>query len=196
MIWKGASGTAAEIQFSLSAGGVMNTSKTWTSGDLKIGLPGTTAIVNATVGNIVNRGGGIYGLQLTAGESASVGKVFVMTNVAGADGNNQAYTDEILDPQTIATSVATQVTTDHGAGSYVETAAPTAAAVAAAVWGYAIEGTYTATHYLRLIASSTVWKLSGLFTNAPKFRDAADTKDRITGTTTSDGRTAVSVDPT
>lgn len=75
-------------------------------------------------------------------------------------------------------------------------AAPTAAAIAAEVWATVLEGAYTATHYMRLIASSTVWKVSGFSTNAPRFRNAADTKDRISGTTTADGRTAVSVDAT
>lgn len=71
-----------------------------------------------------------------------------------------------------------------------------AAGIATSVWDFAVEGSYTARQYMRLIASSTVWKVSGFLTNLPRFRDAADTKNRISGTTTSDGRTVVTVDAT
>lgn len=73
-------------------------------------------------------------------------------------------------------------------------AAPTAAAIATAVWGYTTETGRTAVQSLRGMTAALLGKLSGVSSNTPKFRDAADTKDRISATTTADGRTAVTVD--
>jgi hypothetical protein len=48
----------------------------------------------------------------------------------------------------------------------------------------------------RLLLSEAVGKVSGFISGTPVYRDTADTKARISGTITADGRTAVSVDPT
>jgi predicted fused transcriptional regulator/phosphomethylpyrimidine kinase len=69
-------------------------------------------------------------------------------------------------------------------------------AIAAGVLAAAVEGTITVQGALRLIMSSAVFKVSGFLANVLNYRDAADTKNRIIATTTTDGRTTVTVDPT
>lgn len=59
-----------------------------------------------------------------------------------------------------------------------------------------VEGSLTHRQITRLLLAALCGKLSGVLTNAPKFRDVADSKDRISATTTSDGRTAVTLDGT
>lgn len=65
----------------------------------------------------------------------------------------------------------------------------------AVVWAYVVEGSYTALHYMRLMASALLAKLSGGGTATNTFRDTGDTKNRITATVDADGnRTAVTLD--
>lgn len=79
----------------------------------------------------------------------------------------------------------------------VLTAAATAAdfgtEIAAAVWDAVVEGAHTFKGYMRGMASALIFKenRSG---SARTFRDAADTKDRITATATATARTTTSVD--
>lgn len=54
-------------------------------------------------------------------------------------------------------------------------------------WTEVIESGFTAAEILRLIAAAVGGKSSGHETNAPKYRDLADTKDRIDATTDADG---------
>lgn len=57
-----------------------------------------------------------------------------------------------------------------------------------------VEGSYTMRQYLRLFASALLGKSSGHDTDSPVYRDTADSKNRITATTTSDGRSSVTLD--
>ena len=57
---------------------------------------------------------------------------------------------------------------------------PSASTVAAAVWAYVVEGSYTAVQFMRLFMSALVNKSTGFGTGTWTFRDAADTKARIT----------------
>ncbi len=59
-----------------------------------------------------------------------------------------------------------------------------------------VETSRTVREAMRLILSAEVGKLSGVSSGAPVFRDSNDTKDRITATTTADGRTTVALDDT
>lgn len=73
----------------------------------------------------------------------------------------------------------------------------TAATIAAAVWAYVVEGSFTAVNYIRIFASALGGKASGLATTTATFRDTGDTKARITATVdTSGNRTAVTLDGT
>lgn len=74
---------------------------------------------------------------------------------------------------------------------------PSAAANAAAVLAAAFEGAETVQDFLRLSRAALYGKASGLDTTTAIYRDAADTKPRITAVVTADGnRTAVTLDAT
>jgi hypothetical protein len=63
------------------------------------------------------------------------------------------------------------------------------------IFGHVVEGTMTFAQWVRLVAASLFGKTTGSPTTAVKFRDLADTKDRIDGTVDSDGnRTGVILD--
>lgn len=60
-----------------------------------------------------------------------------------------------------------------------------------------MEGTLTVKSVLRILLAFAVGKTTGCGTTAPKFRDQADTKNRISGTVDASGnRTAVTLDAT
>jgi hypothetical protein len=64
---------------------------------------------------------------------------------------------------------------------------PSAATVAAAVWAYVVEGSYTAVQFMRLTAAVLYGKATGLGTTTVYFRDMADTKNRVVATVDSVG---------
>lgn len=65
----------------------------------------------------------------------------------------------------------------------------------ASIWQYIIDGQYTAEEIVRLMASALAGKVSGANGSEMKFRDLADSKDRITATVDEYGnRTAVTLD--
>lgn len=68
--------------------------------------------------------------------------------------------------------------------------------IATGVWALTdgIETGYTPKSIMRLVASAMFAKLSGVLAGSPVFRDILDTKNRISATTTTDGRTAVTLD--
>lgn len=94
MILLGASGAQAEITFSLTVAGSPVTGKVWSTGELKLRLPGGT-YANATVANIVEYGLGKYAVQLTSSETANPGVAAIEVNVAGAHETGQAWTETI-----------------------------------------------------------------------------------------------------
>ena len=69
-------------------------------------------------------------------------------------------------------------------------------AIAVAVLATVVEAGIDVAGMLRLLAANAVGKLTGKATNAYKYRDLADTKDRISGTVTSDGRSSITLDAT
>ncbi len=74
---------------------------------------------------------------------------------------------------------------------------PSAATIAAAVWAYTVEGSYTALQYIRIALSALGGKLSGAGTSTESIRNTGDTKDRIVATVDANGnRTAVMLDGT
>jgi hypothetical protein len=70
------------------------------------------------------------------------------------------------------------------------------AAIADAVWDEVVESTFTARQYLRGYASALLAKAAGFAGTSRTFRDIGDTKNRITATVDSSGRSAVSLDLT
>lgn len=65
---------------------------------------------------------------------------------------------------------------------------------AAGVWNVVLEGGQTAAWFMRILMAAMAGRLNGVLSNTPKFRDMANTKDRISATTTNDGRTGVTLD--
>lgn len=59
--------------------------------------------------------------------------------------------------------------------------------IAAAIFAFVTEGTTTFVQAVRGWSAALLGKASGLDVNAPKYRDLADTKDRISATTDDDG---------
>jgi hypothetical protein len=89
------------------------------------------------------------------------------------------------------TKIATQITTDHGSGSYLSGGTPpTAAAIAQAVWEYVIEGTSTTGHYFKRMAAVLFGKRNKTGTTHT-YRNPQDTATRVTATVGPTGRTAV-----
>lgn len=91
----------------------------------------------------------------------------------------------------------TDVATSTRLASASYTVPPTDVQNAAAVLAAAVEGSTTVAQMLRGYASALLGKASGLDLNTPKYRDLADTKNRIDATTDASGnRTAVTLDLT
>lgn len=63
--------------------------------------------------------------------------------------------------------------------------------IATAVWDFAVEGVFTAKQLMRGYASALFGKSTGQNTTTRRYRDLADTKDRIVATTDATGRTAI-----
>lgn len=72
---------------------------------------------------------------------------------------------------------------------------PVSAALPAAVWSYVVEGSYTAVQYMRGFAAAMFGKANDMDTTNPKFRDQADSKNRISATADEHGgRSVVTLD--
>lgn len=116
-------------------------------------------------------GVGAYYYQATAAEVDTLGKLGIKIVKTGV--RSFVYSEDVV------VSTATEATT-----------------IAASVMASVVETGYTLTNTLRLIAASTVGKMSGVIASLPVFRAIDDSKARITATTTTDGRTVVTLDVT
>lgn len=86
----------------------------------------------------------------------------------------------------------TNLTTNNDKTGYALSAAGVTA-----VWAEVMDGTRTAVQAMRGFIAALLGKASGLDTNAPKYRDIADSKNVIDATTDANGnRTAVTLDLT
>lgn len=106
------------------------------------------------------------------------------------------YVDE-LESRLTSTRAALLDNLDAAVSSRAATGADmglTAGAVDA-IWDEVLELTHTARQLMRLLASAAGGKASGLDANLPRYRDLADTKNRIAATTDANGnRSAVTLD--
>lgn len=123
MIDVGASGTLAEVPFSLYDGdGAPVSGYSWTdaggglTAQVQVFVPGGS-FTNATIANIVSKGNGQYALQLTAGQTATPGKVYLYVSVA----SHSAYwgPEEIVVGSSAAAVVAALVAYAHDTGATV-----------------------------------------------------------------------------
>jgi hypothetical protein len=106
---------------------------------------------------VTERTGGWYQVALSTTDTNTLGDLVVRATAASCDDAERFVQVATATPDDI----------------------PTAAAVAAAVWAYVLEGAYTATHFMRLMASVLFGKASGLGTTTVFFRDMSDSKNRI-----------------
>lgn len=72
---------------------------------------------------------------------------------------------------------------------------PSAANIATAVWGFVVEGSHTAVQVMRGLLAVMTGKSAGGGTTTVAFRDASDSKNRVSATVDADGnRTSVTTD--
>lgn len=91
------------------------------------------------------------------------------------NGRMDSYVGELANDVITAAKVAADVGTE----------------IATAVWDFAVEGVFTAKQLMRGYASALFGKSTGQNTTTRRYRDLADTKDRIVATTDATGRTAI-----
>jgi hypothetical protein len=164
-----------------------------------------------TTNTLVAIGNGRYYVELTATELNTLGNVQVRYK-SGNTAEAVAGAQVVINSPFVA--LATQASVD-AMDDYIDTEIaaikaktdnlpaspaavsdiPSAATVAAAVWAYVVEGSYTALGFLRLFMAALCNKSTGFGTGTWIFKDAADTKPRLT--VTGDGignRTSVTTD--
>jgi hypothetical protein len=163
---------------------------------------------------------GAAGAGLTALASASnlaVVAGYLDTEIAAIKAKTDNLPSDPADASDIASSFSTVNSTLSTIAGYIDTEVaaikaktdnlpaapaavgdiPSAATVAAAVGAVVVEGSTTVVQSLRLSNAALGGKASGLDTTNPKYRDLADTKDRIDATVDVDGnRSAVTRDLT
>lgn len=195
-----AEGTAGTPKVDLSAAAVQAIWDALTSALTTVGSIGKLLVdnINATISSRLASAGYTAPLD-AAGTRAAVG-------LAAANLDTQlAAIDDAVDTEVAAilAAVDTEVAaikakTDNLPASPAATGdIPSAASIAAAVWAYTVEGSYSMLNYMRLFGSALLGKLSGAATATNTFRDTGDTKNRITATVDADGnRTAVTLDGT
>jgi hypothetical protein len=164
--------------------------------------------------NITSTGAAV---PITAGGLVSADVTAISTDTAAAnnaesffDGTGYAGTNNVI-PTVTTTTTATNVTTVNGLAAGVITAAAIATGaidadalaadagteLADAIWDEVVEGSFTARQWMRLFAAMLLGEASGGGTASIVFRDASDTKTRITFTVDGSGnRSAASYDAT
>lgn len=144
------------------------TAETGESPSVKLSKNGQTLAAKSDVTVPVHDADGYYNCELDATDTDTVGTV-VLTVAASANALPVRHEFQVVEEAVYDIL--------YGANAYVES-------------------TYTIKDLLRLMAAALFGKASGMATTTPHFRDAADTKDRITGTQDADGnRSVVTLDP-
>lgn len=134
---------------------------------------GGISLQNLAVGDVVSVGGPDLGTVSVSGSGGSV----------DVRGSGKPVNDGSAGTVTIVQT------------GYISSLIPTASTVAAAVWGYVVEGTKTAAAFMRLFRSrlygkATVPSDDGTY----RYRDLADTKDRIVASKTGSARVITTED--
>lgn len=133
---------------------------------------------------------GVYSLGIPDAALASGAKSVVVMLKGAANMAPLLLEIELTatDNQTADVTAAIKAKTDLIPSDPAETSdIPSAATIAAAVWAYAVEGSYTAVQFMRLTAAVLYGKATGLGTTTVYFRDMADSKNRVTATVDSVG---------
>lgn len=128
---------------------------------------------------------------------AATGDCITADGVRAAVGLASANLDTQLDalPTNAELTTALGTSDDATLAAIAALSIPTVGDIADAVHDEAVEGTTTLRQSIRLANAALGGKASGLDTTAPKYRDLADTKDRISATVDANGnRSAVTRD--
>lgn len=163
-------------------GDTAETALTIANTDIKIWKTGATTLANKNSGGATHISGGIYYCVLDATDTDTIGPLVIFIHVSGALAVRVeccVLDEAVYDVRfgTTAPATATNITAAILASGDVD--------------GYSIENT------LKLLLSALAGKVSGAGSNAPIFRAADDSKDRITATTDASGnRSAVTLDAT
>jgi hypothetical protein len=162
----------------------------------------------ARTDDIVNTGGGVQlhsgtaqagaatSITLAAGASASDGRyvdgTIVLTGGVGA-GQQQSISGYVGATR-IASVPKAWTTNPDNTTTYVIVPGTEAYGVARAVWEQLnLEGSYKGGDLMRGVVSLLMGIVSGFDTDSPVFRDLANTKNRVSGTTADSGRTVVTI---
>lgn len=142
-------------------------------------------------------GSGVIGALAWANGESAGSTVATLTSYAVGRlyGSITPFTE--LSPENLAAAVWDSLLSNHQqSGSMGE--AITAAGggmTPASIWQYLVDGSFSAEELMRLMASALLGKASGANSSEMRFRDLADTKDRIVATVDQYGnRAAVTLD--
>jgi len=170
--------------------------------DVDIGsrAPASTAVSNA---------------DLTPGRAAALDRVDVATSTRASASALASVSGDVTTIGALSTGTAAAVISLQADTDNIQTRIPAAldgggnikagvqslvggaiATIAVGVLATVIENGIDLAGAIRTILRREVGKLTGVIGGAYVYRDLADTKDAITGTVTTDGRTVVTVDPT
>jgi hypothetical protein len=132
------------------------------------------------------------GITLTPNFDGRTGLNQVRLAASGANGYTAGWYALVLTAGTVdGISVVGEVLAEFSLGEFA-----TMAEVVDGVLDEIVEGTTTFRQLLRLYAAALHGKVAGGGTTLVKFRDLADSKDRITATVDTNGnRTAITLDP-
>jgi len=177
-------------QLIVSAGGAA-TGSTTLSGNVVASLA-ATGYANGSGTATANIGALVWG----SGSAAGVGDATLVSYATGRlSGSITPFTE--LSPQSLAAAVWNELIANHqepgsmGAALYGAGGGTTPESI----WGYLIDGGYSAEDIVRLLAAAMAGKVYGAETATVRFRNLADTTDAITATVDGAGnRTAISYD--
>ncbi len=199
-------GEATTVVFPLIDRGTLDlvASVTIASGDIKI-MKDEGAFANTDTASFVDETLGMYSIPLTDAEMTAARIVIRIVDTATKEWEDQTviittygnasaqHTDTVWD----------EARADHttagsfGEGVIVEDFSTTGkASLKTQIHDDVTEGSLTFRQVTRIILSSAAGLLSGSDNSNPRFRDQANTKDRIVASTSTDGRSAVNVDGT
>jgi hypothetical protein len=202
-------------------GNTEETGLTITQPDILLSKNGGTFAQKSAAQTLSHDAHGFYTCNLSTTDTGTLGTLVVSIHESGglsvwhdfmvvpANVWDSFFGADLLDvsvTQIAGTTVSTSsaqlgVNVVNAAGTAWGSGAITAAALAAdavdEIWDEVMEGSYSARQFLRLLGAALGGEASGLSTTTAVYRDASDTKTRISATVDADGnRSAVTLDLT
>ena len=169
--------------------------------------PGTITLGGSQTAHFINCASGVPGVSTPIIDCGGSGQPLALRNYnGGIELENKTGSDSVSidlnSGQIVLDSTVTNGTivcrgvgklTDNSSGATVVNEILSVPEI----WGYVLDGTFTAEEIMRLMASAAAAKVSGLDVLNPVFRNLDDNKNRITATTDSFGnRSSITLDVT